>query len=282
MWLNKDPFDLANLSLGLPYSFSLLLFLSAHEFGHYFAAKFHRIKSTLPYYIPAPPFLINPFGTMGAVIRIKSPWSTRKSLFDVGIAGPISGFIVTMVILLYGLFTLPGKEYLYAIHPEYLTTEQIPTTGLTLGNSLLFIWLRYIFSQHHFIPPMNEIYHYPYLCVGWFGLFVTALNLIPVGQLDGGHIVYALLGKNIHGKIARVFFTLLLVIGISSFIPFFTWKIQVGTTGWLLWAFILFFFVKLDHPEVPEYDEVSTGRKILGWTIFVIFLITFTPIPFLE
>src|SRR6266571_4769441 len=134
-WLNKDPRELANFWTGLPYSISLMTILSAHEFGHFFAAKYHRVKTTLPYFIPIPPFLFNPFGTMGAVIRIRSGITSKVSLFDIGIAGPLAGLIPTMAILVYGLLNLPTKEYLYSIHPEYMVLEHIPKTGLTLGYS---------------------------------------------------------------------------------------------------------------------------------------------------
>ncbi len=282
MWLNKDPFDLENYHLGLPYSICLLVFLSAHEFGHYFAAKNHGMKSTLPFYIPVPPFLINPFGTMGAVIRIKSPWTSRKSLFDVGIAGPISGLIIALIILLYGLLTLPDKDYLLSIHPEYVSMQNIPETGLRLGDSIFFLWIRKTFSSVGFIPPMNEIYHYPFLCVGWFGLFVTTLNLIPIGQLDGGHIIYAMIGSRLQGIISRFFFVILVIIGIANFAQYIGWNIQIGSAGWLLWAIILYFIIKLDHPEIPVNDELSIGRKILGWTMFIVFILTFVPSPFSE
>ncbi len=281
-WLNKDPYDLANFSSGLRYSLSLLAVLAAHEFGHYFAARYHRVAATLPYFIPVPYLPVNPFGTMGAVIRIKSLWPSKKALFDVGIAGPIAGFVVTLAVLLYGFATLPGKEYLYAIHPEYRLLAHIPATGFTFGNSLFFWTLTRLFAFHGFVPPMNEVYHYPYLCVGWFGLFVTALNLIPVGQLDGGHILYSLTGGKVQGAVARMFFIVLIVVGLASLIPFFGFGRYLGTMGWLLWALLLYFFVKLDHPPIPDDEPLSPNRRILGWTTFVIFVMTFPPVPFLE
>src|ERR1041384_2580637 len=280
-WLNKDPFDLGNFPLGLPYSLCLLTVLSFHEFGHFFAAKFHQVKTTLPYYIPIPPFLLNPFGTMGAVIRIRSPLYSKKSLFDIRIAGPLAGLVPTVLILLYGFLTLPPKSYLYSIHPEYRALASIPEAGLTFGYSALFWALSRVFSLGNFVPPMNEVYHYPFLCVGWFGLFITALNLIPVGQLDGGHILYALIGRK-QGFIARIFFGLLIVIGLSSFLPLFGRHVQLGTVGWLLWAAVLYFLIKLQHPPVEEFAQLDDIRKSLGWATFVIFLLTFPPIPLFE
>ncbi len=281
-WLNKDMTDLANFSYGLPYSISLLAFLLAHEFGHYFAARFHRIKTTLPFFIPAPPMFVNPFGTLGAVIRIQSPLYSKKSVFDVGIAGPISGLIVALIILLIGFFTLPGKEYIFTIHPEYRYLDSLPTSGFSFGNSLLFWSFSQLSSTQGFIPPMNEIYHYPYLCIGWFGFLVTALNLIPVGQLDGGHILYALVGHKLHSKIAKYFFIFLVVLGLSSLLPFIGSKYFLSTTGWLLWAAILFFVVKLEHPPIPDEEPLSQGRQMLGWLMLIVFILLFTPVPFTD
>jgi len=281
-WLNKDPFELSNFYLGLPYSISILLMLGAHEMGHYFAARYHGISATLPYFIPAPPFLINPFGTMGAIIRIRSGWNSKKNLFDIGISGPIAGLIVSIIILLIGFITLPPKEYLFSIHPEYKLLASIPTNGLTFGSSLLFSGLVKLFGSSHFVPPMNEIYHYPFLCVGWFGLFVTALNLMPVGQLDGGHIIYAMTGQRRHRIIARIFFAFLIISGILSLIPLIKGELYLASTGWLVWAAILYFLVKLDHPQVIDTEPLSPNRKLLGWIMIFVFILTFPPIPFID
>ena len=281
-WLNKDPFELSNFHFGLTYSLALLFFLSSHEFGHYFAARIHKVSTTLPFFIPIPPFL-NPFGTMGAVIRIRSPFQSRRSLFDVGIAGPVAGFIVTCLILAVGFLTLPGKEYLFSIHPEYATKTEIPAGGFTFGTSILFWTLCKIFSARAFVPPMNEIYHYPLLCAGWFGLFVTAMNLLPVGQLDGGHIMYSLVGQRTQKYIARTTFILLILLGLTGIVSLILHgAIQIGTLGWLFWATILFFIVKLEHPPIPVPDELTSGRKILGLASFLVFILTFPPIPFFE
>ncbi len=280
-WLNRDPLELSNFTLGLPYSVSLLLILASHEFGHYFAARHYNIRTTLPFFIPIPPMFLNPFGTMGAVIRIKSAISSKKQLFDIGSAGPIAGLVVTLIVLFYGIATLPPKEYLYLIHPDYAMLPKIPEGGLTFGYSI-FLWgFLKLFGQGQFVPPMNEIYHYPYLCVGWFGLFITAMNLIPVGQLDGGHILYALAGK-LQGKIAKVFFGLLIAIGLISVIPFFGFPVEPGTTGWLLFAAILFFIIKLDHPEIAGDEPLGSNRVLIGWSLMIIFLLIFSPVPFFE
>jgi len=147
LWLGRDPYDITNFSIGLPYSITILLILTFHEFGHYFAARFHKVEVTLPFYIPFPIFTIS-FGTMGAVIRMREQVKSRKALFDIGIAGPIAGFIVTLAILIYGLINLPPVEYLYQIHPDY-AFNGIPVKGeFMFSDTLLYILLVKIFVLH--------------------------------------------------------------------------------------------------------------------------------------
>ncbi|MBI5022038.1 MAG: site-2 protease family protein [Ignavibacteriales bacterium] len=281
-WLNQDPLELSNFSSGIQYSSFILIFLLSHEFGHYFAAKFHNVETTLPYFIPAPPFLINPFGTMGALIRMKSTPRTTSALFDIGIAGPIAGFCVSIIFLVLGFFTLPQKDYIFTIHPEYQALNIIPSNGLYFGDSLLFTIFEKIIPKSVFFPPMNEIYHYPYLCVGWFGLFVTGLNLMPVGQLDGGHIVYAMFGNKIHRIVARIFFFSLILAGLISVIHAIISQIYPASIGWLVWGIMLYFIVKLDHPQTAIVEHLSTRRKLLGLFSLVIFILSFSPIPFID
>ncbi|TAK55333.1 MAG: site-2 protease family protein, partial [Bacteroidetes bacterium] len=240
---------------------------------------YHSVNTTLPFYIPAPPFLVNPFGTLGAVIRIREPLRERKALFDIGIAGPLAGLVATFLVLIAGFITLPDKAFLYTIHPEYLKGIYPPEPGLAFGDSLFFIFLKVSFSGSGFIPPMNEIYHYPFLCAGWFGLFITAMNLLPVGQLDGGHILYALLGTK-QGIISRIFLVIIILLGVSSFLPFVPWVYEPSMTGWLLWAAILYFIIKIDHPPIPDETPLDTKRKILGWATLIFFIFIFIPLPF--
>lgn len=293
LWVNKNPLELSNFIYGLPYSLALLAILTAHEFGHYFAAKYHGVKTTYPFFIPFPPFIVlpftspmqivqlNPFGTMGAVIRIQSPLYTRRSLFDIGIAGPLAGLVVTIFVLIYGLATLPPKSFLLAIHPDYQFADDIHRGGLTFGHSILTWGLWKIVPSEPYLPPMTEMYHYPMLCVGWFGLFITAMNLLPVGQLDGGHILYAIMGKW-QGMVARVFFALLLILGFGGIIPGLQTGIPPEGAGWLLWAAILLFIIKLDHPPVTDPLPLDAGRSLLGWITFILFIISFVPIPIYE
>ena len=281
-WANRDFLELSNFVYGLPYSLSILAILSAHEFGHYFAAKYHRVDTTLPFFIPIPHFLLNPFGTMGAVIRIRSPLIKNKILFDVGIAGPLAGLVVTAGILSYGITTLPPKDFIYSIHPEYRLLASFPSEGFTFGNSLLFWALGKIPITEGFYPPMNEVYHYPYLCAGWFGLFVTAINLMPVGQLDGGHILYALVGSKWQIIVAKVFFGTLVLVGLIGLVPFIDPGIRFGASGWLIWAVMMLFLIKLKHPEVPDTEQIDENRRTLGWATLLLLIFIFPPIPFME
>jgi membrane-associated protease RseP (regulator of RpoE activity) len=290
-WVGKDPFDLLNFRLGLTYSLSLLLVLGSHEFGHFFYALKHRVKATLPFFIPFPviPGMLN-FGTFGAVIRTKTPVPSRKAMFDIGVSGPIVGFIMSVAILVFGFTHLPSREYLIHIHPNYdFATNTVPGSEgipLAFGNTILFRALEMIFTNPHkgFVPPMTEIYHYPFLCVGWFGLFVTAMNLLPIGQLDGGHMIYAMFGAA-HRRVARVFFFIILIIGLLGLLPLLPKSfglpsnIQLGWTGWLFWCAILFFVIKLDHPPVLDESPLDTKRKIIGWLTILIFVVSFSPNP---
>ncbi|NWF87998.1 MAG: site-2 protease family protein [Ignavibacteriaceae bacterium] len=277
------PYSFEMLLKGLPYSFSILFIITCHEFGHYFAAKYHRVEATLPYYIPFPPILgfLN-FGTMGAVIKTVSPVKTKKAMFDIGIAGPIAGFIATLIILIYGFLNVPGEEYILAIHPDYNTPEY-GTTGLQLvfGDTILFSFLKYLFVDGSiFFPPMSEIYHYPFLCVGWFGLLITAMNMIPVGQLDGGHISYTMFGEKNHFTVAVIAFVFLFIFGISGFADsMLELNMNIGWSGWLLWALILYFFVKLKHPPIADSEPVGNTRMLLGYISFIIFILSFAPSP---
>lgn len=281
---SMGPYEPEHLMKGLPYSIAILFVITCHEFGHYFAAMYHKVKATLPYYIPFPPipFFLN-FGTMGAVIRTKSPIPTKKAMFDIGIAGPIAGFIACLIVLVYGFLNIPPVEYLLTIHPDYFTPEY-GKDGLSLifGDTLLFSLLKLIFvDNNQFFPPMSEIYHYPFLCVGWFGLFITAMNMIPVGQLDGGHIGYTMFGRETHLKIATISFSILFVLGILGIIEsYFELPWSVGWSGWLFWALILYFVIKIEHPPIPDETELDERRMMLGYISFIILLLSFSPTPF--
>jgi membrane-associated protease RseP (regulator of RpoE activity) len=278
------PYRIEDLVNGLPYSISMMFIISFHEFGHYFASRYHKVEATLPYYIPFPSIagFLN-FGTMGAVIRTKSPIRTKKAMFDIGVAGPLAGFAACLVVLIYGFTHMPGVDYILAIHPDYFSPEYgRQALGLAFGDTLLFSFLRIVFADPNiFMPPMSEIYHYPYLCVGWFGLFITAMNMIPVGQLDGGHIGYTLFGKKLHNKIAYASFFILMFLGLmGAFEAFSEVQLGFGWMGWLMWAMILFFIIKIKHPVIPDTEPLDAKRRFLGYLSYFILIISFSPTPF--
>lgn len=309
IWAYKMPTEITNWQYGLQYAILILTFLSAHEFGHYFAARYHKISTSLPYYIPLPLLIDINFGTLGAIIRMRSPVLTKKALFDIGVAGPIAGFVVCLIFIVYGLQTLPPVDFIYSIHPEYLKDLEgsIPKTGLYFGDTLFFKFMVWMFkSPNGFMPPMNEIYHYPFLNVGWFGLFVTTLNMLPMGQLDGGHIVFSMFGRKTHRLVARIVWWFLLLVGIFSLLGvahellnrefdkaiyqflkgmFFTPLdliaksfpfLYSGWTGWIVWAIIARLFIKLDHPMQLPNEELDLGRKLIGWLALIILLLSFS------
>ncbi|GMU84985.1 MAG: peptidase M50 [Ignavibacteriales bacterium] len=287
-WVGRSSavIELSELSKGLPYSIAILFVLGVHEFGHYFAAIHHKVKTSLPYFIPFLSFegIFLSFGTMGAVIRTRSVIYTRTALFDIGVYGPIAGFVACLAVYIYGFITLPGPEYLLAIHPDFLSPEYGKNAlSLVFGDNLITIMLRAVFDRPGvFIPPMSEIYHYPYLCVGWFGMFVTSMNLIPVGQLDGGHIVYGMFGLRNHKKIASVAMIALIVMGILGAVrQFLLPELTIGWAGWLVWAGILYFAIKVNHPPVPDEAPLDKNRMVLGYLSILIFILTFTPSPIL-
>jgi membrane-associated protease RseP (regulator of RpoE activity) len=214
-WFTINPdFTFADFQLGLPYSITFLSILTVHEFGHFFTAMYHRVRATLPYYLPLPPpFLI---GTLGAVIRL-SRVPTREKNFDIGIAGPLAGFILALGFLIYGFATLPGLEYLFQIHPEYeqygsdyaqyaYTPERIAELGgdMVIGKNLLFLIVESFAHDPSLIPNGREIMHYPILLATYLSLLFTALNLLPIGQLDGGHVTYGLFGRRLHRTIGSI------------------------------------------------------------------------------
>jgi membrane-associated protease RseP (regulator of RpoE activity) len=238
----------ALLILGVPFSFTLLSILLVHELGHYLTCRHYGIRATYPYFIPAPTLI----GTLGAFIRIKSPLVSRRELFDVGISGPLAGFVIAVPALV--LATLLSKAASPASVPE----------SISLGNPLALILLAKLLRPG--ISPAQIVLH-PVGCAAWVGLFATALNLLPVGQLDGGHILYALIGDK-HRNISRGFLLVLLPLGIFCWI------------GWMVWAAILL-FLGLRHPMLIEPAEsLGRGRKILALVAALILVLTFVPTPF--
>jgi Zn-dependent protease len=207
------------MATGLPYSITFLLILTVHEFGHYFTAVYYRIRTTLPYYIPLPP-LQYMWGTLGAVIRIKSRIYSKKQTFDVGIAGPLAGFVMAIVLLIYGFRTLPEPGYIYQLHPEYEQygenyadyvyarpyLEQLRIPDVIIGNNLLFWFFENYVADPGRVPNHHELQHFPIIYAAFLSLVFTGLNLLPIGQLDGGHVLYGLVGSKRHRIIASIIF----------------------------------------------------------------------------
>lgn len=278
------PYDFFNLAVALPYSFSVLFIIGVHEFGHYFAARYHKVDVTYPYFIPFPPIagFLN-FGTMGAVIKTRSIVVSNKAMFDIGVSGPIAGFIASILILVFGYLNLPEPQYILSIHPDYFSPNYgKDAVSLQFGSSILFELFNTIFkTPTNFIPPMTEIYHYPYLTAGWLGLFVTAMNMIPVGQLDGGHVVYSMFGVRKHEVIASISMIFLIIFGVFGALnSFLELGFNFGWTGWLFWALLLNFVIKVKHPPVFNFKPLDTKRMILGYFSLLILIISFTPTPF--
>lgn len=236
----------AELTLGLTFSIPLLSILAVHEMGHYAAAKRHKVEVTPPYFLPAPSFI----GTFGAFIKIKSPVPHRNALLDIGASGPIAGALVALPVLLIGL-------HLSAVRPS------AGLSGIPLGESLLFRAASHLVLGE--IPQGHDVVLHPVAFAGWIGLLVTALNLLPSGQLDGGHIAYALFG-GAYTKVARAIPFVLLPMG-------FLWG------GWVLWSAMLF-VLGTAHPR-PVHDEVplTRGRRLVGILAAALFLVSFTPNP---
>ena len=238
---------------GIPFSFTLLFILGTHEFGHYYYAKKHKVDATLPYFIPAPPFLFL-IGTFGAFIKIKSPIYRKDALLQIGAAGPIAGFIIAVPALVIGLLL-----------SEVIEKKDIQG-AIILGDSILMKVLTFI--THPGLLESQDIMLHPIAFAGWIGLLVTMLNLLPIGQLDGGHIAYAMLGEkqDIIGKLA-----FLLLIPLSFF-----------SINWLIWGILLLLLMRsVKHPPIQDiHVPLSYKDKRIGYACLIIFILCFIPAPF--
>lgn len=237
-WLTKEKF-LQGFTFSLPF----LAFLTVHEFGHYLTARWHKVKVSLPYYIPLWFGFSFTIGTMGAFIKIKENLQSRKLFFDIGVAGPLAGFVVALGVLIYGFTHLPPPEYLQSI-----LAQQTPVSNeenieyLVVGSNLLFTILENTLADPALTPSHYNMIHYPWLMAGFFGLFFTALNLLPIGQLDGGHILYALIGYKCHKQVAMVLFVgFVFFAGLGIITPYnsFGYLIQWGPL-YLLFLYLVF------------------------------------------
>lgn len=246
----------SELLAGLYFSVPFLGILTFHEFGHYFTAKYYKVKVTFPFYIPLwLGFIPMPsIGTMGAFIRIKSLIQSRKEYFDIGVAGPLTGFVIALLVLTYGFTHLPDADYIFEIHPEYkeygMNYEEYiyeqNETNLVVGDNLLFLFFKKFVADPDKIPNNYEMYHYPWLFAGYLALFFTALNLIPIGQLDGGHVIYGLFGYKNSRIISRVLFLIMITISGIGLLP----SGPINTDFVISGAFyLLFLYLAFHHFE---------------------------------
>ena len=263
--------QLVHLVEGWPFASTLLAILTVHEFGHYFAARRWGVKASLPYFLPLP--FVSFLGTLGAVIRIRSPIPNKQALLDIGAAGPLSGFVVAVTACIVGL---PLST---VVEPGYFDVlpRQLEPTTIQLGAPLLFQGLSAWLSPEVIAEDQMVILH-PIAFAGWVGLFITAFNLFPVGQLDGGHIVYALASRA-HSMIGRFTFSALMGLGLYGVFSLF-WEVPAGWPGWLVLALLLTFFGRSHPPLYHPATSLSTGRRWIGWLCFLVFALCFTPAPF--
>lgn len=271
---------LRSLPSGIPFAVSLLAILVAHEFGHYLAGRYHKTHVTLPYFIPFP---LSPFGTMGAFIQLKEPPRNKRILLDIGIAGPIAGLVVAIPVLLYGLslskvepialapgqgFTLEGNSILYLMAKFLVFGRLLPAPASYDGVLPLVYWVRYFFTSQPLPLGGQDVLIHPVAWAGWAGLLVTALNLIPAGQLDGGHVMYVLLGKGAR-KLWPIILAILIGLG-------FVWS------GWWLWAVIIFFLGRIYAEPLDQITQLDGRRRLVALAGLVIFLLVFTPVPLVQ
>lgn len=240
---------LSALWIGYPYALSLLLILGAHELGHYFAARYHKHSVSLPYFIPLP---FVGLGTMGAVIRSREPMRNRKVLIDVGAAGPLAGLVFAIPIVIIGLMTSD--------------IEMIAGSGLREGNSILYSLAKIIALGGMYPTNTHDVIINQMAFAGWLGLLVTALNLIPVGQLDGGHVLYSLFGN----KARRAYIPVMLgMVGLSLL-----------SQMWLIWVFLLLMLGRLYAPPLDDITELDPRRRMVAFFTLLVFVLVFVPRPF--
>lgn len=268
-----------NLGSGVPFAVSLLAILLAHEFGHYLAARYHKTEVTLPYFLPFP---FSPFGTLGAFIQLKEPPRNKRILLDIGIAGPLAGLVIAIPVLLIGLslsevsripeilqpgqaFSLEGNSILYLLAKFIVHGQWIPTPASYGNVSPIIYWIRYVFTGLPSPIGGMDVMLHPMAWAGWAGLLVTALNLIPAGQLDGGHVLYSLFGRN-----AR--FVLPFVLAGLAVLGIF-WQ------GWWLWVFLILLLGSSHAQPLDQITKLDAGRAALAIFGLIVFVLVFVPVP---
>jgi len=239
------------LTGGAGYSIAIMLILLGHELGHYFMSQRHGMRATLPFFLPFP---FSPFGTLGAVIRMESTITSRKALFDTGAAGPLTSLCLSIPAIVIGLRL-----------SEIIPSSHVREGTIRLADPILFSLIQKLVMGE--IPEHYDILLHPIGYAGWVGLFVTALNLLPVGQLDGGHIAYALFGRK-----SRAIF--LITIAVMAFITLFY------NPGWLLMLILIILFGFRHPPPLDDLTPIDGKRKLMGGISFLAFFLSFTPAPF--
>jgi len=250
--------DAAVFKYGLSFSLSLLFILTSHEMGHYIACRLYGVDATLPFFIPTPP-LIGPAGTFGAFIKIVSPLPSHRATFDIGVAGPIAGFVALIPVALLGFLTY---KYAPSASPENLSGV------IHFSDPLFFKLLGGIFG----INPELSRESNPFYAAAWLGLLVTSLNLIPSGQLDGGHAVHAVFGERIHRWTGRIAFVAMIVLSISGLYFY-------NSPSGILFAILLGVMMRIRHPEPLDTTPLDFNRKIVAFLTLLIFVLCFTPFP---
>ena len=262
-----------NIFTGWPFALSLLGILVAHEFGHYFMSLYHKTPATLPYFIPFP---LSPLGTMGAAIIMRGVPKNKRILFDIGVAGPIAGLVVAIPVLFYGLSLstlgtidpnpngfIEGNSLIY-FFAKYVTFGQLLPAPIE-PQGILY-WIRYFFTGGPIPFGGMDVFIHPVAFAGWAGILVTALNLIPAGTLDGGHVIYGLFGDKSR-KAFPYIVGLLLILG-------FFWS------GWWLWAAMLFWLGRVNAQPLDEITTLDPTRRLIAYSMIIVFLLVFTPVPF--
>lgn len=236
---------------GVPFAATLLAILGVHEFGHYFTARYYRASVSLPYFIPAPPIFL--FGTLGAIISMRSPARNRNSLFDIAAAGPLAGLVVAIPAILFGL--------------GWSVVGPVPAGEVIRFGDPLLLRL-FVYLTFGGIPAGMDVFLHPVAIAGWAGFFVTALNLFPVGQLDGGRIAYALFGRR-HRLVGITTVAATLALGLVTWSP-----------NWFVWAALVIFLIGFHHsPPLDDVTPLSAGRRAVGALCLVLFILLIPPVP---
>jgi hypothetical protein len=266
---------LSQIWTGWPFAASLLAILLAHEFGHYIAGRIHKTPVTLPYFLPMP---LPPFGTLGAFIQLKAAPKNKRILLDIGVAGPLAGFLVAIPILIFGLslskiqsipvngsFQMEGNSILYLLSKFFVFGQWLPTPLSYGDDNPIWYWVRYMFTGRPIPLGGTDVFLHPVAWAGWGGLLVTALNLIPAGQLDGGHLSYVLFGRG------AIRFLPYILVGL--FVLGFFWQ------GWWLWLFLISLLGRTYAEPLDQITPLDPRRKIIAILGLLIFILTFTPVP---